>query len=155
MTPAAHLERADSHERVGRTLLDANHEWGAVCLFYAAYHRVKAALLEDPIFDSLDACQAKSAHLQPEDRSTSRHQGRRGGRTVIEWGMKDLVLLLYRGAAGSYDKLHMASIDVRYYSGTTATAADLLEVFEAFEEQRQEGALTSGVSGTPHDDALE
>lgn len=155
MTPAAHLERADNHERVGRLLLDANHEWGAVCLFYAAYHQVKAALLEDPIFDSLDASQNKRAHLQPDDRFTSRHQGRRGGRSAVEWGMKDLVLLLYRSAAGSYARLHMASIDVRYYNGTRASAAEVLEVFDSFEAGRQAGELTSGVSGDPHDDVSE
>lgn len=131
---------------MGLLLLEAGDEWGAVCLFYAAYHAVKAALLEDTVFDTIDACQAVNRDLLPQDRDTTRHNGRRRTSSGREWGINELVLLLYRPAAGTYEKLHQASIDVRYGDGLRASITDVRELWRRFEALRSEGALTSGRS---------
>ncbi|WP_340539423.1 hypothetical protein [Nocardioides sp. GXZ039] len=88
---------------------------------------MKAALLVDPIWSDLRALQAISADLIPDDRFTSRHHGRRR-RTghAKEWGINELVLKSYRPAAGSYERLHQGSIDVRYGAGLRAGALSAL-----------------------------
>lgn len=137
-----HRSRARRHEKVGRALVEAGDEWGAVCLFYAAYHDVKAALLEDPVFDSLAACQAASPDLLPEDRNVQRHHGRTHTSNGREWGINELVLKLYRGAAGTYERLHQASISVRYKSGLSGPVSDVQETWEKFISLRDSGTLT-------------
>lgn len=111
--------------------------------FYAAYHEVKAALMVDPVFDDLDTCLAANPNLQPEDRFTTRHQGRKNPKNK-EWGLNELVVLLYRGAGGSYHRLHTMSIDVRYHQGLHGSCDDALSTWEAFCHERDTGALTSG-----------
>lgn len=141
----AHRRRAAEHERVGNALADASHEWAAVCYFYAAYHIVKAALLDDPIFDAVDTCQAKHPDLMPEDRYVSRHKGRRNTSAGREWGVNELVLQLYRAAAGDYDKLHQASNDVRYHDGLTGTVQDIRNLFERFKGKVERGILSTEI----------
>ncbi|MGO4600381.1 hypothetical protein [Terrabacter sp. 2YAF2] len=143
LTAEVHRERAERHAKIGHALADSGDEWAAVCFFYSAYHRVKAALLDDVVFDDPNTCYAKHVDLLPQDRYTSRHKGRKhtsGGR---EWGINDLVLLLYRGAAGTYDKLHQMSIDVRYQSGLRASIPDLLGLWSRWEALCDEGTLGS------------
>lgn len=145
LTARMHVQRAERHTKVGLALLAVEDEWAAVCLFYSAYHHVKAALLEDPLFEDHEKCQALHADLLPDDRFTSRHKGRRtaGGR---EWGLNELVLRLYRPAAGTYERLHQASIDVRYQTGLRASIADVRKLHERFETLLQDGTLSSGIS---------
>ena len=139
-----HRGRADEHERLGRLLAETGHEWAAVALFYAAYHHVKASLLEDALFDDHEACQKRNPDLLPEDRYTTRHNGRRYTSNGREWGLNELVFLLYRPVAGVYDKLHQASNDVRYQSGLKAHPTEILSLYEDFLRLRDAGALTSG-----------
>ena len=124
-------------------MAEAGHEWAAVALFYAAYHDVKAALLEDVIFDSFEACQAVSPDLLPQDRKTTRHQGRKQTASGREWGINELVLKLYRPAAGSYEKLHQMSNDVRYQAGLRGSVSDVLVVYERFCTMRDEDVLSA------------
>ena len=138
-----HRSRAAEHEGLGRVLAESGHEWAAVALFYAAYHHVKAALLEDVIFDDHAACQSLSGDLLPQDRTTTRHQGRKRTTSGREWGINELVLLLYRPAAGTYEKLHQASVDVRYQAGLKATVGDVVALYEKFDGMRRQGVLTS------------
>lgn len=140
---AAHLRRAAEHEAVADVLAEAGHEWSAVCYFYAAYHRVKAALLEDTVFDSVDACQALHADLMPQDRYTSRHKGRRYTSQGREWGINELVLVLYKSAVGKYERLHSMSNDVRYHDGLAGSVDDVRETYQAFKDLVTEGALAT------------
>lgn len=142
----AHKRRATEHERVGAALADVDHEWSAVCYFYAAYHTVKAALLDDPLFDDPITCQAKHPDLLPDDRYVSRHKGRRHTSAGREWGVNELVLKLYRSAAGDYDKLHQASNDVRYHDGLMGTVVDVRQLFERFKQKAESGVLSTGAA---------
>jgi hypothetical protein len=122
-----HLKRAVRHKKIGDLLAEAGDEWAAVPWFYSVYHLVKAALLVDPIWGDFKALSAISVDLIPDDRFTSRHNGRRrqSGQPK-EWGVNELVLKLYRAAAGSYERLHQGSIDVRYGAGLPTGALPTL-----------------------------
>ncbi len=113
-----HERRAEQHREVGALLVGTGDEWAAVPLFYSAYHVVKAALLTDPIWDTPSDLHRLHVDLIPGDRFTDRHKGRRrSGGGEKEWGINELVLLLYRPFAGRYDLLHQNSITVRYGKG--------------------------------------
>jgi hypothetical protein len=111
--------RAQAHAEVGDALYtSAANEWAAVCWFYSAYHLVVAAIAADPVFDDVSRLQRISLYLAPSDRYTERHQGRRRSGAHPEWGINDLVVALYdQDVAAAYDKLHNASVEVRYQSG--------------------------------------
>ncbi len=115
VSPAA-TTRAQEHAAVGDALITAaDNEWAAVCFFYAAYQIAIAAISDDPIFDDLDRLKRVNAELIPDDRRTTRHQGRKNGKNGREWGVNELMLLLYGQTVGAaYDKLHKASVSVRY-----------------------------------------
>lgn len=125
-------------------MLEAGDEWAAVMLFYAAYHEVKAALLDDPVFDDEATCRQYNSLLRPEDRHVARHQGRKS--VSKEWGINELVLTLYGSAAGVYHRLHQMSIDVRYESGLRGSLEDVSDVWERFCKARDEGALSTGTA---------
>lgn len=116
------LERVGSHLQTGDQLLAAGNEWASVAYFYAAYHLVRAAFLEDPIFGDPAGLTAANLYLQPADRDAEHHQGnpKNGGRSM---GVKDMVLWLYRPYYAQYNRLHSASIAVRYNTGAPAIAA--------------------------------
>lgn len=123
-----HLRRAERHRKIGDLLAEADDEWAAVPLFYSAYHLVKAALLVDPIWSDLRQLTAISVDLAPEDKFTDRHKGRkRQTGQPREWGLNELVLKFYRPVVGSYDRLHQASINVRYGAGLPAGAVEPLQ----------------------------
>jgi len=112
-------------------------EWAVVPWFYSAYHLMKAVLLRDPIWGDLAALHAISVDLTPDDRFCDRHKGRRQRIPGVapEFGINDLVLKLYRPAAGPYDRLHAASNLVRYSTGLSDGAliplrADLETIME-------------------------
>lgn len=121
-----HRSRAERHRKVGAALLDAGDEWAAVPLFYAGYHLVKAALLRDPIFGDPTSLSRISADLTPEDRFVTRHHGRRRRGEPREWGVNEVVQVLYRRATKSYEALHQASILVRYGEGLPANSLESL-----------------------------
>lgn len=121
-----HVRRAERHFKVGCALEEAGDEWAAVCFFYAAYHLVKAAMIADPLFDDPGKCAAKHADLNIDDRHTDRHQVRKSKEAGRGWGVNDLVLLLYKGIVGDYDRLHQASVSVRYRDGLPPEALTAL-----------------------------
>jgi hypothetical protein len=143
LSVAAHTARAQRHMKVANALAEAGDEWAGVCFFYAAYHRVRAALIEDHTFDDLSSCQAVHADLRPEDKHISRHNGRKNTANGREWGVNDLVRILYPGASGTYERLHQISIDVRYGAGMRPDIDQLRDVWEKFERLCAEGVLTS------------
>lgn len=118
----AHLARAARHLHIGTLLAEAGEEWGAVPLFYSVYHHVKAALLVDPIWWDLQRLHTKSLELMPDDRFVTRHKARRVRGAPREWGLNELVLVLYPGVAREYERLHVASNNVRYHAGLVAGA---------------------------------
>lgn len=113
----AHTARADRHFVVGDALFNAGDEWSAVCFFYSAYHHVKAALLQDPRFDDPTELHKLHIDLVADDRLVTRHKGRKNAGHGREWGLNELVMLLYPSIVTSYEALHQSSIQVRYYSG--------------------------------------
>jgi hypothetical protein len=117
LSVAEHCQRSSHHCAVGDGLSLGEPGWAAVCFFYAAYHLARAALIADPVFSDPTRLSRINVELTPADRSTSRHNGRKKTANGREWGVNDLVGLLYRGFIGDYDRLHQASIDVRYHSG--------------------------------------
>lgn len=140
LTSSAHVKRADEHANHAAALV--SNEWAAVCYFYAAYHRLRAALLDDPIFD--DVTQLHSLHLDltPDDRYATAHKGR-GGRGNRDYGVNDLVYILYRFIAGPYDKLHTASCEVRYDMRLRAQVADLSTLYATIKSEHEAGKLVA------------
>lgn len=112
-----HRTRADRHRKIGDLLVQAGDEWGAVPLFYCAFHYVKAAMLRDPIWGDVTALQSIHQDLIPEDRYVERHHGRRRNGAPREWGVNEIVLQLYPQVVKQYEVLHQASIKVRYGTG--------------------------------------
>lgn len=143
LSPAEHRERAVQHAGLGHTLLEVEHEWSAVSLFYAAYHQVKAALLEDPVFDDMERLNSIRPGLCADDRRSSAHHMKKG---QPGFGINELVLVLYRPVAGPYERLHSMSIDVRYQRGLRSGAIDQLqEIYRRFDAAVEAGQLRCAV----------
>ncbi len=139
-----HKARAARHLLIGGALEDAGDEWAAVALFYAAYHLVKAALLSDPIFDDPAKLHAIHFDILGDDRHTSRHHGRKGG-PERSWGINEMVTLLYPAITRSYERLHQASIDVRYSIGLPVGALpDLRAAIDQITQAADAGSLRRG-----------
>ncbi len=141
VSAAVHLERAARHRKVGDALFGAGDEWAAVCYFYCAYHLVQHALLTDPVFDDAKTLAAIHADLTPDHRFTQRHKGRRRVNEAREWGVNELVQTLYRGIIGRYDRLHQASIMVRYNSGLVLPLDRLRDAIDGIEAAHADGEL--------------
>jgi hypothetical protein len=114
-----HAVASERHARSAGELCPTSSEWAAVVYFYAAYHLVKQAILEDPIWQCPSKLAAKHPELQPSVSKVTRHSGgkqrrRRRGRT---WGVNEVVELLYPSIYQSYLLMHQASIEVRYLRG--------------------------------------
>lgn len=138
--------RAGSFQETAASLHAANDEWAAVCYFYAAYHLVKAAFINDPAFDSLKTLAAIDGRLTMDDRFIERHQGRIQGRTRT-LGVNDVVQMLYPSIVVPYRRLHVASIAVRYGEGLrTITSASVVDDFTAVLRAYQAGELVAEVS---------
>lgn len=107
------LARSSSHQDAGDRLKALDDEWFAVCYFYSAYHMVKAAMLEDPIFDDIARCAAVHRNLSVDSRFTTHHSGglAANGRSL---GMNEIVMKLYKPIRVPYTRLHAASVAVRY-----------------------------------------
>lgn len=131
------LERAVAMKEAAERVESEDHELAAVAYFYAAYHMVKAAFIEDPVFDELSRLQSLNPHLIPDDRFVTHHRGRLGGNEPRKLGVNDIVQILYPSIAPRYVRLHMASIAVRYDSGLSMyefddVKSDYLEVSRAY-----------------------
>ena len=101
--------------------------------FYAAYHSARWGLQCDARFDDLDSLKRLHPDLIPDDRRTAKHKARRRS-NAPDFGVNDLVLLMYPTAAPAYEQLHQASIEVRYNQGTPDVlppAERMLEMVDA------------------------
>lgn len=139
-----HRDRAGRHLVIGEALESAGDEWAVVPLFYASYHLVKAALLIDPIWDDANRRTAVHVELTPADRFVTRHHGRRVTGNGRHWGINELVLKLYPVIVQEYERLHQASIQVRYGAGLPSDALPALRVdVDHVCAQSAAGALTA------------
>lgn len=111
---ASHCERSRNHLDSARRIIEQSDEWAVVALFYSAYHAMKAALINDPAFDSMTDVKKLNPHLTPGDRFVTQHKVRR---TQAGFGVNELVQILYPQYARDYERLHQASIQVRYHKG--------------------------------------
>lgn len=141
-----HRRRSEDHRSAGDRRYPADDEWAAVAWFYSAYHLIRATFLRDPIWDDLAALKAINQGLIPDDRFTERHKGRRRPGSQ-EWGVNDLVLMLYRPVASDYNTLHQGSLSVRY--GTGLPHGSLPQYRDALGRLRgQSGRLYAPLSAT-------
>jgi hypothetical protein len=113
-----HAVASERHARAAGDLRPGNSEWASVAYFYAAYHLVKQAILEDPIWRCPGELAAKHPELRPHVSKVTRHHGKSAGRRRGQiWGVNELVKLLYPTIHEAYVRLHDASIEVRYQRG--------------------------------------
>lgn len=143
LTSAAHAERADEHLAAGHQLMTIGSDWAQVAFFYSAYHFARAALLSDPIFEDPGRCAAADSDLQLADGQTQRHQARRRKGQPKEWGVNDLVRLLYRDINVQYQSLHAASLDVRYYVGAKMPTSKVAEAADAIADAYAAGRMVA------------
>jgi hypothetical protein len=101
---ADHVARSVQHHRIADILFDADEEWAAVPYFYASLHRIRAALLADPIFDNPAALRTKHHLLTHRDRHCNKHNGHFRNGTKV-WGLNELVNVLYPQVIVSYEAL--------------------------------------------------
>lgn len=99
--------------------------------FYSAYHSMKAAFLNDPIFDDLTELKKLNVHLMTDSKYAHVHKVRNGQNG---FGVNNLVQLLYPSKTQPYEKLHQSSLGVRYGQGVVypvdqleTMAADIVE----------------------------
>jgi len=118
------LDRVTQHLDAGDELFQRGNEWSTVAYFYAAYHQMKVAMLEDPVFDDPDTLTSIHMALRQTDRDAAHHQGspnKPGGRSM---GVTDIAIWVYRPYAANYRRLHSASVDVRYHCGVSQISAE-------------------------------
>lgn len=108
---------SSSASETARKLRSINDEWSVVCVFYAAYHLMKAALLSDPIFNSNIELAKISPNLTLADQHVTKHRARKGDAGASGLGLNEIVSYLYPDLASRYERLHMASVEVRYNGG--------------------------------------
>lgn len=142
VTAAKCLQRADVFRATADGLADDGDEWAAVCYFYAAYHVVRAAFIEDPVFDSIAAAAAKHPNLGMQDRWATNHQARLGsGPRAL--GINDIVKIIYPSIKFEYVELHSWSVNVRYNEGLEPTASiqDAARYYERIRNEYDAGNL--------------
>lgn len=134
--------RAQRHRKVGDALAGAGDEWALVCYFYSAYHLVKAALISDPVFDDAARLAKAPIPLTPDDRYVTSHRGRRRPGWPQEWGVNDLVTMIYRFIRDDYELLHQASIEVRYGRGRALPPIEVArEALDRIRDRSDSGSL--------------
>ncbi|MDH5150460.1 hypothetical protein [Brevibacterium casei] len=135
-----HCEISEDHFAQAEAIAGASTDWAAVAYFYSAYHAMKAAFLQDPIFDDMTRLKSINQHLMPDDRNTQKHKVRRGGNG---FGVNDLVHLLYPSKRGDYERLHQSSLGVRYGQGVVYPIDQLAEMAAGISEARTSGMLVA------------
>lgn len=141
---AHHLGRAEHHKTVGDALAGAaNEEWAAVCYFYSAHHLARHALISDPVFRDLTRLRAINADLLPGSRNITRHHGRFRAGEPRQWEINELVQVLYPTVAPRYERLHQASIAVRYKQGIPRfSGTDSRAWLDGIEAERAAGRMS-------------
>lgn len=136
----AHCAYSDDHLDHGQKIAGVSPEWASVAYFYSAYHSMKAALLDDPIFDDLGELKKLSPHLMTDSKYAHVHKVRNG---QPGFGVNNLVHLLYPGKRQSYEKLHQSSLGVRYGQGVVYPVDQLESMASDIAEARRNGLLVA------------
>lgn len=112
-----HRTKANSFLRKAHKYRTSDPDISKICAFYAAYHAMRVAILEEPLLDESDEKIRELVNLPGlgrESRYATHHSGHaRSGRGI---GQNQVIMALYPRESGSYLKLHRASIDARYQS---------------------------------------
>lgn len=132
LSPEQHRVRAWEHGKLGAVLAESGHEWAAVALFYSAYHLAKRALLLDERFDEPTTLTAINTSLTIAHRHAKVHKARFVKGAPRDFGVNDLVRILYPAAVGGYERLHQASCAVRYESGLSIPIESIRQAFDGF-----------------------
>lgn len=118
LTSYEHAVASERHARAAGALRPLSREWATVAYFYAAYHLVKQAILEDPIWLCPGELATRHPGLRRGSKKVTRHGGQGVGRRGQQkWGVNDLVEVLYPSIHRAYTGIHEASIQVRYRRG--------------------------------------
>lgn len=125
-TPDVCLKRAITFKEDAEALKAISSQWFAVSYFYAAYHIVRASLMEDPIFQDVARLKTVNENWLPEDRFNDHHKARRGSGHVGPPGVHDMVIAFYNDISIEYARLHSASIAVRYGVGLEGYDSEVL-----------------------------
>lgn len=140
----ASLTRAEEAEEQAQLICELGLEYGAVALFYGAYHRARHALLTDPVFENPSLLARVNVNLTMGDRATTRHHGYtriEGSRQVRIWGINELVALLYPTVASDYEILHQGSLDVRYRARLDRSLDHLRDCGQRIRQAQNDGLL--------------
>lgn len=142
------LGRAVAIKESAKKLLGLGDEWFAVCYFYSAYHTVKSAFIEDPVFDDINDLARVDRFLIMEDRFATSHHGRVSN-GIRRLGVNDIVARLYPTVAAEYVRLHMASLAVRYGRGLGVISAESVKAdYSQVVGYYTDGKMRSGVPST-------
>ena len=143
-TPDACRQRAAVMASDADQLCALPSQWYAVSYFYAAYHTVRAALIQDSVFSDLNRLKAHNIQWTPDDRRATHHQARKGRTQANAPGVNDLVKTLYPEIAIEYIQLHSASVAVRYGLGLGGyDAKALATAYTTIAEAAEAGTLTA------------
>lgn len=125
-----------------RKIAEYSPEWAMVAYFYSAYNSIRAALMADPIFSDLSALKSINSELTPDDKNEYRHHVRA---KQPGFGVNQLVQMLYTPFSEDYEKLHQASIAVRYGGGTLVYPLGQIEEMSVniFEARKSEMLVAS------------
>lgn len=140
LTHADHCSVSASHFEAARAIAGTSADWACVAYFYSAYHSMKAAFLNDPIFDDLTALKKLDPNLMPTDRRPESHQVRKG---QVGFGVNALVHLLYPSMRRDYERLHQASIGVRYRRNAVYDIEEIERMATVIQDARTAGMLVA------------
>lgn len=135
-----HCSVSSEHFQAAKAIAEASPDWACVAYFYSAYHSMKAAFINDPIFDDMTALKKLDPNLMPSDRRPTSHQVRRG---QSGFGVNALVHLLYPSMRRDYERLHQSSMGVRYGQGFVYPIEQVAEMAAGIVEARTSGMLVA------------
>lgn len=141
------LKRARHHLSNAKKIQSVCDDWAHVAAFYSAYHSVRHALMEDPVFRDLKRLQSVDPRLSIRMRETTHHSGNIN--TPRDPGINQLVKLFYgRGFSHRIDHqyidLHSTSVMIRYKDGAVqATVGESLSAAEMILERVSSGLLVA------------
>lgn len=140
-------EWSDKHWATTQLLMDAGNEWAAVTGFYSCYHLLRAAMMQEPLFDQPIELSRVHHTLQSGDRYETKHS--LGGLNKAALGMKEICTVVYPHIAPRYYLAHDASNGIRYDGGLPRhikTVDAALEQCRFFRDEYFQGRLTHSQS---------
>lgn len=141
-----HLEQAQSHLRSAEAILNAGEGgWAVTAAFYSAFHVMRAAILEDPIWDRGPVALTNiNPMLGADCQFAEHHQG--NPKTNRSPGVREVVGYLYPQCRDRYLLLHGASITVRYKEGESrllSPCGNYVDVAKSLLDEYQAGTIST------------